>query len=192
MSARRRKSLKILFIGNSHTYYNDMPLMLKARADEEGYDCSVTMLAHPGWFLEQHVKEPEVRFNIMFGNYDYVVLQEHANPFGPEDVFLEAAKILNTWIREAGSIPVLYETWAKEDEPEKQEIMNKVYHQIADEIEALIAPVGENWWAYSKAWPHIEMYESDGAHASADGTEFAARIIWASIASDLFIERLGI
>ena len=51
------KTLKILFIGNSHTYYNDMPLMVQRRAVKAGYDCRVTMLVHPGWFLEQHASE---------------------------------------------------------------------------------------------------------------------------------------
>jgi len=81
----KKKDLSILFIGNSHTYFNDMPLMVKDRADDDGFNCRVTMLAHPGWFLSQHVEEPEVRFNILYGEYDYVVLQEHAHPFGPEE-----------------------------------------------------------------------------------------------------------
>ena len=42
-----RKSLNILFIGNSHTYYNDMPQMVQRRAADEGFDCRVTMIAHP-------------------------------------------------------------------------------------------------------------------------------------------------
>ena len=41
-----------------------MPQMVQRRAEDEGFDCRVTMIAHPGWFLEQHVAEPEVRFNI--------------------------------------------------------------------------------------------------------------------------------
>ncbi len=43
-----KKSLSILFIGNSHTYCNDLPLMVQRRAIGEGFDCRVTMLAHPG------------------------------------------------------------------------------------------------------------------------------------------------
>ena len=70
----KKKSLSILFVGNSHTYYNDMPQLLKTMAEDDGYDCSVTMLAHPGWFLAQHAAEPEARFNILYGKYDYVVL----------------------------------------------------------------------------------------------------------------------
>ena len=115
----KTKRLRILFIGNSHTYYNDMPSMVKRRFDEEGCDCEVTMLAHPGWFLAQHVEEPDVRFNIRFGDYDYVVLQEHAHPFGPEEKFYEAVRTLTSWIREAGSTPVIYMTWAKKTEPER-------------------------------------------------------------------------
>ena len=30
------KPLAILFIGNSHTYFNDMPLMVRKRASEAG------------------------------------------------------------------------------------------------------------------------------------------------------------
>jgi len=51
------KDLGILFIGNSHTYFNDMPLLVKHRAEEEGYRCRVTMLAHPDWYLSQHAEE---------------------------------------------------------------------------------------------------------------------------------------
>ena len=108
----KKKDLNILFIGNSHTYYNDMPRLVKLRADEEGYSCRVTMLAHPNWFLSQHAEEPEARFNILHGKYDYVVLQEHAHPFGPEEEFLNSAIALNKMIREAGSTPVIYECWA--------------------------------------------------------------------------------
>ena len=85
--------LKILFIGNSHTYYNDMPLLVKQRFEGEGCGCHVTMLAHPGWFLAQHVEDPEAKFNILYGGYDYVVLQEHAHPFGPEEKFYDAVRI---------------------------------------------------------------------------------------------------
>ena len=111
--ASKRKPLAILFIGNSHTYFNDMPLMVQRCAEDAGYGCRVNMIAHGGWFLAQHAEEPDVRFNILYGHYDYVVLQEHAHPFGPVEKFREAAIKLNQMIRQAGSIPVIYETWAR-------------------------------------------------------------------------------
>ena len=181
----RKKPLSILFIGNSHTYYNDMPLMVQRRAEDAGFNCRVTMLAHPCWYLAQHVEEPDVRFNILFGNYDYVVLQEYAHPFGPEEKYQEAAIALNAMIREAGGVPVIYETWARKTEPELQVHMNEVHRRISAEIDALLAPVGENWWGYQKSWPDLEMYDEDGAHASKHGSDFAAKYIWETIRADL-------
>ena len=52
-----KKHLRILFIGNSHTYYHYLPAWVAQIASEEGYECDVTMLAHPGWYLHQHVNE---------------------------------------------------------------------------------------------------------------------------------------
>ena len=181
----KKKDLSILFIGNSHTYYNDMPRLVRRRADEEDYNCRVTMLAHPNWYLSRHAEEPEARFNILYGKYDYVVLQEHAHPFGPEEEFLNAAIALNRMIREAGSTPIIYECWAKKDEPELQDHMNEVHRHVAEEIGALVAPVGENWWTCKESRPNPEMYDEDGAHASCAGSDFAAKLIWETILDDL-------
>ncbi|MBQ9009769.1 MAG: SGNH/GDSL hydrolase family protein [Clostridia bacterium] len=181
----KRKPLDILFIGNSHTYYNDMPQMVQQRANDEGYDCRVVMLAHGGWFLSQHAEEPEVRFNILHGGFDYVVLQEHAHPFGPVEQFRDAALALNARIREAGAIPILYGTWAEKAEPGMQTQMNEAHAKIASEIGALLAPVGERWWDYLRSWPELEMYDEDGRHASRAGSEFAAKTIWETIRMDL-------
>ena len=182
---KNQKKLRILFIGNSHTYFNDMPEMVAEQFRKEQYDCEVTMIAHGGWFLEQHVNEPDVRFNILYGHYDYVVLQEHAHPFGPEEKFYGAVRQLNQWILEAGSKAVIYMTWAKKDEEFNQERMTLAHEQIAEEIEALLAPVGKYWWEYMRSYPDIEMYYKDGQHASPDGSRFAAKYIWNAIETDL-------
>ena len=177
--------MRILFIGNSHTYYNDLPAMVAQIAQEEGISCDVTMLAHGGWFLSQHVDEPDVRFNIRYGHYDYVVLQEHSHPFAPEEQYAQAVHTLCGWIREAGSIPVIYATWSRKDEPEKQAAMNGIHRRAAAEDKALLAPVGESWWAYLRSRPEIVMYAEDGAHASPAGSEFAAKLILVTIRTDL-------
>lgn len=177
--------LRILFIGNSHTYYNDLPELAAERFRREGYDCQVTMIAHGGWFLDQHVQEPDVRFNILYGQYDYVVLQEHAHPFGPEERFLEAVRQLGRWIRQAGSKPVIYMTWARKEEEQEQARMSRAHEIAAAEIQALLAPVGDRWWEYLHSHPGVEMYDNDGAHASAEGSAFAAECIFRVILKDL-------
>ena len=63
--------------------------------------------------------------------------------------------------------------------------MNTVHRHVAEEIGALIAPVGENWRSYKESWPNLEMYDEDGAHASHAGSDFAAKLIWETILDDL-------
>jgi hypothetical protein len=181
----KKELIKVLFIGNSHTYYNNMPSLVKRRLDEEGYDCHVTMLAHPGWFLAQHVEDPEAKFNILFGAYDYVVLQEYAHPFGPEEKFFEAVRTLTSWAKESGATSVIYLTWAQKNEPEAQQRMTDAHKKIAEETGSLLAHVGDEWWSYMHSWLDLEMYDEDGAHASPAGSDFAAKMIESEILRDL-------
>lgn len=180
----KKKHLRVLFIGNSHTYYHHLPAWVALMAKEEGYECDVTMLAHPGWYLHQHVKEPEVRFNIKYGHYDYVVLQEHSHPFDDIPGYIEAATKIAEWVRKAGSKPVIYGTWARKTEKSAQETMNSVNRKLAEGLDALYAAVGESWWSYKESWPETEMYDEDGSHASERGIEFAAKIIWRTLEMD--------
>ena len=182
--AKQNKKVKLLFIGNSHTYYHDLPAWVARMAGEDGFECDVTMLAHGGWYLHQHVKEPDVRFNIRHGHYDYVVLQEHSHPFDDIPGYIEAAPTLADWIREAGSTPVIYGTWARIDDEPAQGTMNSVNRKLAADLGAVYAPVGESWWSMLRSYPEIEMYDEDGGHASERGIEFAAKVIWTVIESD--------
>ena len=182
---KENKNIKILFIGNSHTYFHDLPARVALLAQEQGYSCETVMLAHGGWYLKKHMREPEARFNIRYGHYDYVVLQEHSHPFDCIPDYLSAAETLSAWIRGAGGTPVIYGTWAKKDEEFAQAEMNAVNRKLAEDLGAVYAPVGESWWTYLRSYPEIEMYEEDGAHASEKGMDFAAKILWTSIQADL-------
>ena len=94
-------------------------------------------------------------------------------------------------IREAGSTPVIFECWAKKDEPELQDHMNEVHRRVAEKIGALVATVGENWRSCQESQPEPEMYDVDGAHASRAGSEFAAKLIWEAIRMDLDRKEAG-
>ncbi len=180
----KKRKTKILFIGNSHTYIHYLPAKVHLFAKEEGYECDVVMLAHPNWYLKQHVEDHEARFNIRYGHYDYVVLQEHAHPFDHIEEYKEAAETLAGWIRDAGGVPVIFGTWARKDDETGQELMNEVHRSLASDLNALYAPAGESWWSFMHAHPETGLYEEDGAHASERGTEYAAGIIWTAVKAD--------
>jgi len=180
------KKLKILFIGNSHTYFNDMPAMVKKLAEGAGFDASVTMIAHGGWFLKQHLAEhsKEAEFNIRHGDYDYVVLQEHTHPFEEETAYLNSIRVFSEMIRNAGAVPVVYATWAKKDDAAAEPRMEELQARAARENGALLAEVGKKWWETLKKSPELNLYYTDGQHASEVGSALAAGVIWDVISTD--------
>ncbi len=179
------KSIRVLFIGNSHTYVNGVPKLFLDLAKQNDIDCTVTMITHPGWKLSQHTADPEAEFNILHGGYDYVVLQEHTHPFVPHEEFYASIRKLVGWIRQTPATPVLYMTWAEKTKPENQAELCEVFTNMANETGALLAPVGAEWWKYREANPDVELYSPDGGHASPAGSSLAARVIFETIAADL-------
>ena len=67
----------------------------------------------------------------------------------------------------------------------KEKGKDPFYRELSDKLGAVLAPVGESWWAYMRSYPNVEMYADDGAHASPHGSEYAAKVIWASIRTDM-------
>ena len=58
-----------------------------------------------------------------------------------------------------------------------QQKMTEAYREMAEQLGAVLAPVGEEWWQYKQAHPETEMYTSDGEHASETGSRLAAEIL---------------
>ena len=163
--------MKILFIGNSHTYMNDMPeLARRMMENATGEKCEVFMLAYSGKSLKWHIETEyfSERFNILRGGYDHCVIQEQAHPLPPEEDTVKAFARLNELCRKANVTPVLFETWAEKAMPEHQEEMNRRYRALAEKHGALLAPIGEVW---ASAKPELDelgedLYFRDGEHAS--------------------------
>lgn len=170
--------MKVLFIGNSHTYFNDMPHIFAQIMRANGVDVHATMLTHGGKGWDFHVNEPEIRFNIRYGGYDAVVLQHCAHPMGDLEVMAQSGATLIDWVKEAGAQPILYMTWTKKEDGEAaQEDMSAQYERLGAQKDCAVAPVGRVWWNFHRSMPDVELYYTDGAHAGEMGSRLAAYTI---------------
>ena len=123
--------MRVLFIGNSHTYFNDMPQIFAEICRRNGVGTDVTMITHGGMGWDFHEKEPEVRFNIRYGGYDAVVLQHTAHPMGDLSVMEKSGDTLIEWVKKAGARPILYMTWAaKRDGEGYQPVVSSAYRKL--------------------------------------------------------------
>lgn len=111
---------KILFIGNSFTYFNDLPAMTETLLKNAGISCRAASVTKGGAYLHEYAdREHELnrRFEEAYGNenYDFVVLQDQSfNPAGDKADFMAAVHTLSTAVRAGGKNPCLlfYQTWA--------------------------------------------------------------------------------
>lgn len=172
--------MRVLFIGNSHTYFNDMPHIFKMICKENNIAMEVTMIAHGYKGLDFHKDEPEVRFNILYGDYDYVVLQHLQSGFD-EKVLGTSVEAINKFIKMAGSKAVLYMPWTLKGEEDKQKAMSDAYLNLGLKLNIAVAPVGIIWWNFKKKHPEIELYFKDNKHASEAGSTLAAYTIFNTI-----------
>ncbi len=175
--------IRVLFVGNSHTYMNDMPELFRLIYEKTaGARAAVTMLAYSGRHLRWHADEFfSLRFELLYGGYDYCVIQQAAHPFPPEEETLADGERVLALCRAGGVTPVFFMTWAEKRAPEHQEKMIAVYEKLHAMAPSLLAPVGKVWQAVRESHPEIELYYADGEHASPQGDLLAASVLCAAI-----------
>ena len=78
--------MRILFVGNSHTYYNDMTRIFSDLANANGHPVEVDTVTRGGWILHdyldvQNEQAEKIERLSKEGSFDLCVLQEQSlNP----------------------------------------------------------------------------------------------------------------
>ncbi|MBQ3390786.1 MAG: hypothetical protein IJG56_00080 [Clostridia bacterium] len=167
--------MKVLFVGNSHTFFNDMPYMLRLLGAARGIDIDVVQNTSGGRGLDWQSNQFDVRFNILYGGYDFIVLQHIAHPFPGKENLIESAEKLIPYLDRSGSVPVLYMPWSEKNNPEGQAIIVEAHEALAKKYPALrMAPIGLVWDKVRNEHPEIELYYRDGEHAAPIGSYLIA------------------
>jgi len=178
--------LRILFIGNSHTYLHKMPWILCELAAAHGGVRTVkaNQSTGNGVSLEWHWQNREMRARIAEGGWDFVVLQERSKgTIEDPESFYRYARLLNTEILRQGARTVFYMTWAGRDRPEDQATIADAYRRAAKDCGARLAPVGTAWRRALTQDPGCALYHRDGRHAGPAGAYLTACIFFALLFS---------
>lgn len=173
------KPVRVLFVGNSHTYMNDMPALFAHIFEKStGKEAEAVMLAYSGRSLEWHMNEYlSLRYNLMYGRYDYCVIQQAAHPFPPKESTVTYGTRMIDLCRKCRTEPVLFMTWPKKRYPENLQKMIDTYTELAEKTGSLLAPVGKVWKYVQDRDPDIELYYRDGEHASVYGDLLIAMVM---------------
>jgi uncharacterized protein DUF4886 len=185
---------RVLFIGNSYTYVNDLPATFAALAWAGGHRVETKTLATGGSTLAAHVADTATAPMIASEQWNTVVLQDQSqNPaleYYRQNEMDPAARQLVAMSRRAGAQPLFFLTWAHQSGwpqvglttyASMQAAIDDGYRGIASELSVPIAPVGDAWQMVVSGQPNPGLWQADGVHPTTAGTYLAACVFYAAI-----------
>ena len=176
------KGQKILFIGNSLTYTNDVPTIIEEIAQHFNNRLITESICHPNYAIIDHLNDGIIQQKIATENYDYVIIQQ--GPSSQE----EGAEML---INDGKKIAILcskynsklgyFMVWPSKRYYFTFDKVIKNHTQAAKINNALLFPVGYFWKQYHKRSTTISLYSLDQFHPSKTGSFFAALTIYSTL-----------
>lgn len=178
-------SLRVLFIGNSLTYENDLPRTVAQLALSAGLQrCYCYQIAHPNFALEDHYDFREAVNALADEEWDFVVMQQGPSAQASSRVdLIQWAEVFGDMIDDNGAQAVMYGVWPEHARESEFPNVTESYRLAAEAIGGLFAPAGEAWqfaWAADSTLP---LYAADEFHPSNMGTYLAALTIFERVYS---------
>jgi poly(3-hydroxybutyrate) depolymerase len=180
-----QKVIRVLFVGNSLTFYYEMPKVLYnlLSSNKQIQPFYIFMDAPGGFTLEQHYSQGQTPDIIQKGNWDYVVLQEGSHvTITDKQKFVDYSRKLDEQIKKAGAKTIFYMTWAYQNsDPNMFGQVADAYTKIAEDVNAIVVPVGLAWQKALKEAKTIELYDKDNVHQSPAGTYLTACVFYITL-----------
>jgi hypothetical protein len=171
---------RVLFIGNSLTYVNDLPGTVAALALGSDDTIGVQSVASPDFALIDHYNGASTALGeLAASRWDVVVMQQgpSTTPVNRDSLIL-TAKLFEPLIRAAGATPALYQVWPTIDRKAFFDAARVSYQMAATEVIGTFMPAGAAWVTAWATDPTLQFYDPDGLHPSPLGTYLAALVIY--------------
>lgn len=188
---------RVLFLGNSYTYFNNMPQTVANMATSIGDVLTFDMHAPGGFTIDNHSTSTTTRNKITQGNWDYVVIQEQSQLPSFPGYFANGLHGIAENIRNnspCGRI-MFYMTWGRKNGDAANcvnwppvctylgmdSLIRLSYTDMAQTHYGELSPVGAAWRYVRQHHPGINLYEPDESHPSAAGSYLVACCFYTSI-----------
>ena len=198
-NAQPNKKLKVLFLGNSYTYVNNLPQLIRDLALANGDTLIFDSNCPGGYTLYNHFTNTTSIAKINSQPWDYVVLQAQSQEpsFPPSQVATQTlpyAIKLDSIVRQNDSCSqtVFFETWGRKfgdasncpfyppicTYTSMQDRLKESYKLFADTCHALMSPAGEAWRKSIALDSTLNLYQSDNSHPHILGSYLTACVFY--------------
>ena len=173
---------RVLFVGNSLTYTNDLPAMVTAIGLAAGDTFVTKTLAFPDWGLQDHWETGTAPEEIAADSWDFVVMQQGPSSLAASRVdLLHWAGLFGPLAHEHHACPAFYMVWPPKASIGAFDAVRDHYREAADSAHGLFLPAGEAWRAAWRRDTSFAFYGPDDFHPSPLGTYLAALTLYAGI-----------
>ncbi|HEX6370656.1 MAG TPA: hypothetical protein VF006_17165 [Longimicrobium sp.] len=174
--------MRILFIGNSLTYYHGLPYMLRSLADSAGEAPPVVEdVALPDYSLEDHWNDGRAARAIRGGCWNYVVLQQGPSSLAESRaLLLDYAGRFDALVRERGGRTALYSVWPAASRRGDFARAIESYALAAERVDGLLLPAATAWLEARERDAAVQLYQDD-VHPTQAGTWLAALVMTARL-----------
>jgi hypothetical protein len=165
-----------LFVGNSSTYYFNIPVKLMRLAESAGVEIEVENSCVGSAYLSYFADATNERHGIPFREhlaskkFDYVVLQDNSGADYEDSK--PAIDILLPLIKENGAEMLLYKRYSSNDDPAQRldsAYRHEVnYSKLAETFGVdRVAPGADAFLICTEKYPEINLYHTDNSHHGA-------------------------
>ena len=192
--------MRVLFVGNSYTHYNNMPKLFEQMADSKGVKLEVLMDAKSSHTFQMHSKRPELYKSIRSTKWDYVVLQGFSRELAQDRAVIDKESLPyikqlldSIYANNSCTNVLLYQTWGydtgfKDDSlgidwtyQTMSDRIHEGYLYVSEKLNLSVVPVGKVWETVKENHPEIELYQEDKQHPSLAGSYLAASCFYSAL-----------
>lgn len=193
---------QVLFLGNSYTYVNNLPDLLYQLSLAGGDSISYDSNTPGGYTFQLHTSDATSISKINSRPWNYVILQGQSQEpsldtnYVVTNVFPYATQLNNViQANDSCTQTIFYMTWGRKNGDAsncaayppvctflgmQQQLENR-YVQMANDNNAIVAPVGEAWKNVIATNPAFDLYQADESHPSLYGSYLTACVFYATI-----------
>ena len=171
--------MKVLFVGNSLTYFNDLPNMVQVVGEATGHEIAVRSVTRGNFALEDHWVSGEALEVIQAAPWDVVILQQGPSSLALNKINLrEWSGVFSEAIRGVGARPALFMVWPEASRPAAFDAVSDAYTQAAEAVDGILMPVGEAWRTAWEEDAALAFDGPDGFHPTELGSALGALVIF--------------
>ena len=169
----QNKKIRVLFVGNSFTYYNNLPQVVTAMAKSQDFIIETKHSTVGGSSLENHWKSErgtQTRVMLELEKWDFVVFNNHSlSAINKPSDFIEYGKKFAELVRGKGAEPIFMMTWSYKSNPLMLPEIEKMYKLLCEQVKADYIPGGPLFASSINYRPDLELFHDD-IHPSPNGT----------------------